>query len=150
MKHELQLPKPELSVWYVTTPDLETICKTAEDAKEFLEQYILYNYPAEADSMIECLQRNYHENKETFTTTSKDFDYVCADKGYFIFRDETVSDADDSTIEDEAEEVAKRLFDELEYSKDINTVFNIFVAKLGEFARKYDDEYKEQVKRFTE
>ena len=109
MKHELQLPKPELSVWYVTTPDLETICKTAEDAKEFLEQYILYNYPAEADSMIECLQRNYHENKETFTTTSKDFDYVCADKGYFIFRDETVSDADDSTIEERIDKAAMAL-----------------------------------------
>ncbi len=137
-------------VWYVTTPSLETICKTAEDAKEFLETYILYNYPAEADNMIECLQRNYHENKETFAATAGNFDFVCADKGYFIFRDETVSDADDCTIEDEAEDVAKRLFNDLEYAKDINTVFNIFVAKLGEFARKYDDEYKEQVKRFME
>jgi hypothetical protein len=140
----------DISVWYVTTPDLETICKTAEDAKEFLEQYILYNYPAEADSLIECLQKNYHKNKETFAATSRDFDFVCAEMGYFIFRDETVSDADDSTIEDEAEEVANRLFNDLEYAKDINTVFNIFVAKLGELARKYDDEYKEQVKRFTE
>lgn len=137
-------------VWFVTTPDLEPIFKTAEEAKEFLEQYILYNYPAEADSMIECLQRNYHKNKETFLTTSRDFDFVCAERGYFTFRDKTVSDTDGSTIEDEAEEVANRLFNDLEYAKDINTVFNIFVAKLGEFARKYDDEYKEQVKRFTE
>lgn len=137
-------------VWYVTTPDLETICKTAEEAKEFLEQYILYNYPAEADSMLECLRRNYHENKETFAVATIDFDCVYAEKGYFIFRNETVSDADDCTIEEEAEEVAKRLFNELEYAKDINTVFNIFVEKLGEFARKYDDEYNEQVKRFTE